>query len=104
MQNTVHLGAPCTCLAIWPCSVLASSGARLQELPAMGKKHTKSEKLDLILSGLSELKAIIKKLRDEQAAKPKQGAEARSKSAPAKRGKKKKPTVARKKPAGTVTP
>jgi hypothetical protein len=70
----------------------------------MGKKHTKSEKLDLILSELSKLKAIVKKLRDEQAASSKQGAEARSKSTPAKRGKIRKRTVARKRPAETVTP
>jgi hypothetical protein len=69
----------------------------------MGKKHTKSEKLDLILSELFELKAIIKKLRDKQAAKPKQGAEARSRPTPAKRAKKKR-ADARKKPAATATP
>jgi hypothetical protein len=36
--------------------------AKLLEEPAMAKKRTKSEKLDLILSELSELKAELKKL------------------------------------------
>ena len=70
----------------------------------MGKKHTKSEKLDLILSELSELKGVIKKLLKDQATDTDQDVKARSKSTPAQRSKAKKRTVARKKPAGAVVP
>lgn len=70
----------------------------------MGKKHTKSEKLDLILSELSELKGVIKKLLKDHAADKDQGVKAHSKSTPAKRGRVKKQTVARKKPAEAVVP
>jgi hypothetical protein len=80
------------------------SEARLQEQPAMGKKHTKSEKLDLILSELSELKGVIKRLLKDHAADTNQGVEARPKSRPAQRGKVKKRTVAQKKPVDAVVP
>jgi hypothetical protein len=69
----------------------------------MGKKHTKSEKLDLILSELSELKTAIKRLLKDRAAAD-QRVETRSKSTPAQRSKAKKPTAARKKPAEAVAP
>jgi septal ring factor EnvC (AmiA/AmiB activator) len=88
-------------LAIWLCRVIGFFGAMLQELPTMGKKHTKSEKLDLMLS---ELKGMIKKLLTEQAADAKQGAKVRSKSTQAPRGKMKKRTAVRKKPPDAVAP
>jgi hypothetical protein len=70
----------------------------------MGKKHTKSEKLDLILSELSDLKGAIKKLlKDHAAADADQGVKAPTKSTPAQRTKKKR-TVAQKKPAKVVVP
>jgi hypothetical protein len=78
--------------------------AKLQELPAMSKKHTKNEKLDLILSELSELKGVIKKLLKDHAADTDRGVKTRPKSTPAQRSKVKKRTVARKKPAETVVP
>ena len=62
----------------------------------MAKKHTKSEKLDLILSELSELKDAVKKLLKEHASDSDQGLKARNKV--------KKPTVARKKPAKAAGP
>ena len=80
------------------------SEAKLQELPARGKKHTKSEKLDLILSELSELKGVIKKLLKDHATDPDQSGKARPKSTPAQRSKVKKRTVVRKKPAESVVP
>jgi hypothetical protein len=69
----------------------------------MGKKQTKSEKLDLILSELSELKGVIKKLLKDHGDTD-QGIKARSKSAPAKQSKVRKRTVGRKKPAQGVVP
>jgi hypothetical protein len=69
----------------------------------MGKKHTKSEKLDLILSELSELKSEIKKLVEDRAAEP--GVKAHTKSTSARRPKKAaKRTVATKNPAKDVAP
>jgi hypothetical protein len=53
----------------------------------MGKKHTKTEKLDLILSELSELKGEIKKLRKDRGADTELGIKTQSKSPPAQRGK-----------------
>lgn len=70
----------------------------------MGKRHTKTEKLDLILSELSELKGVIKKLLKDYAAATDQGVKTRPKSTPAQRSKVKKRTVARKKPAEAVVP
>jgi hypothetical protein len=70
----------------------------------MGKKHTKSEKLDLILSELSDLKSAIKRLLKDHAADTDQDVTARSKSTPAQRSKVKKRTVARKKTAKAVGP
>ena len=70
----------------------------------MGKKHTKSEKLDLILSELSELKDVIKNLLKHHAADTDQGMQARSKSTPAPRSTVKKRTVARKKRAQAGVP
>jgi hypothetical protein len=70
----------------------------------MAKKHTKSEKLDLILSELSELKGAINRLLKEHAAAADLRAKARSKTTPAPRGKMKKRTVPRKKPAQAAAP
>ena len=70
----------------------------------MAKRQTKSEKLDQILSELSELKGVIKKLLKDHAADTDQGVKARSKSTPAQRSKVKKRTVARKKAAKAVVP
>jgi hypothetical protein len=71
----------------------------------MGKKHTKSEKLDLILSELSELKGKIKKLLEDRAAVADPGVKAHSKPTPARRSKKvTKRTVAPKKPTKAVAP
>jgi hypothetical protein len=71
----------------------------------MGKKHTKAEKLDLILSELSDLKGEIKKLRKDRGAVSDPGVKAHSKSPPAERGKKatKRPATA-KKPTKNVAP
>jgi hypothetical protein len=71
----------------------------------MGKKHTKSEKLDLILSELSELKGEIKRLLEVRAAAAGPAVKAQSKPKPARRSKKvTKRTVARKEPAKAVAP
>lgn len=70
----------------------------------MGKKHTKSEKLDMILSELSDLKGAIKKLLKDHAADTGQDVKARPKSPPAQGSKVKKRTVARKKPAEAGVP
>ncbi|HEU4379139.1 MAG TPA: hypothetical protein VFR73_11240 [Hyphomicrobiaceae bacterium] len=70
----------------------------------MGKKHTKNEKLDLILAELSALKSVIKKLLKDHAAGGDPGRKARSKSAPARRSKVKKATAARKRPAEAMVP
>jgi hypothetical protein len=71
----------------------------------MGKKHTKSEKLDLILSELSKLKGEIKKLLEDRATVADLGVKAHSKSTPARRSKNvAKQTVAPKKPAKAVAP
>jgi hypothetical protein len=71
----------------------------------MGRKHTKSEKLDLVLSELSELRGEVKKLLKDRAAIADPGVKAPSKSTPARRSKKvSKRTVVPKKPAKDVTP
>lgn len=54
----------------------------------MGKTMGKSEKLDLILSELSELKSEIKKLLKQQATGTEQSVKAPSRPAPARRPKK----------------
>jgi hypothetical protein len=67
----------------------------------MGKKHAKSEKLDLILSELSEIKKLLK----DRAAVADHAMKAHSKSTPARRSKKvTKRTVAQKKPNKDVAP
>jgi hypothetical protein len=53
----------------------------------MGRKHTKSEKLDLVLSELSELRGEVKKLLKDRAAIADPGVKAPSKSTPARRSK-----------------
>jgi hypothetical protein len=78
----------------------------LQEEPAMGKRLGKSEKLDLILSKLSELKADVRKLLKNQAAvadrSDKTGSRAARTSRPNKAMKR---TVAVRKPArGVASP
>jgi hypothetical protein len=71
----------------------------------MGKKHTKNEKLDLILSELSELRGEIQKFLKDRAAVADPGVKAQSKPTPARRSKKvTKRTVARKQPAKAVAP
>lgn len=68
----------------------------------MGKKHTKSEKLDLILSELSELKDAVKKLLKEQTAAMGRRVKVRPKATTAQRAKVKKRTGPPKKPAEVV--
>jgi ElaB/YqjD/DUF883 family membrane-anchored ribosome-binding protein len=69
----------------------------------MGKKLTKSEKLDLILSELSELKGEIKKLLKHEAAAADQRVKALPRSAPDRRPKKA-PKRTGAKPAADVEP
>jgi hypothetical protein len=71
----------------------------------MGKKHTKSEKLDQILSELSELKGELKKLFKDRAAVAHHGVKAQSKLTPARRRKKAvQRSASEKKPAKDVAP
>jgi ElaB/YqjD/DUF883 family membrane-anchored ribosome-binding protein len=70
----------------------------------MGKKHTKSEKLDQILSELSELRGVIQKLLKDHGAETDQAIKASSKSKPAQKSNVKKRTAARKAPAEAVAP
>lgn len=71
----------------------------------MGRKHTKSEKLDLILSELSELRDEVKKLLKDRAVVADPGVKSPSKPTPARRSKKvSKRTVASKKPTKDVIP
>ena len=64
------------------------SDVKLREEPAMGKQLRKSEKLDLILSELANLRSEVKKLVRGRAVVADQGMKAKPKSAP---GRSKKP-------------
>ena len=80
------------------------SDAMLPEEPAMGKQLRKSEKLDLILSELANLRSEVKKLVRGRAVVADQGMKAKPKSAAGRSKKPPKPTGAGKKPDRDVAP
>ena len=70
----------------------------------MGKKVSKSEKLDLILSELVKLRGEVKKLVRDRAAVAHQGVKAQPKSKPGRPEKPPSPTAAGKKPNKDMAP
>ena len=70
----------------------------------MGKKLTKSEKLDQILSELAKLRVEVKKLVMNQTAVADHGVKARPRSTPKRPKKVPNQTGTRKKPLGDVAP
>src|SRR5215467_155338 len=70
----------------------------------MGKRLSKSKKLDLILSELANLRGEVKKLVRDRAAVADQGMKAKLRSAPGGPNKLPKRTGAGKKPDGEVAP